>query len=486
MLSALILAALLHLSCNSTSLDKNSWTTYLDKIGSSSSSRTADLNNDGVLDVVMGTGGKENFHCDTAVIAIDGATGKLLWKASADNQIVGSAIFRDINYDGVPDVFIGGRWSELMALDGTNGKLIWKFFDQRKTPNPADSGWYNFTTPQFVPDQDLDGLEDLIVANGGNPLVPPNDPDRPAGRLLVLSSSSGKILANVKVPDGRETYMSVVCLKTGDDISIFFGTGGETIGGHLYRTKLKDIMRGDISNAKILATSDTKGFIGPPVLVDITADGFKDIVVNAVDGRLMAINGKNDALIWQVQIPGSESYSTPAVGHFNEDDVPDFFTNYGIGTFPNLPKSKLFMVDGKIGKIGYEVTVLGYQYSSPVSADLNGDGYDEVLINKNEMGWKNKTTIFYSYLVAFNFKESRQYVIGDTLQGSNEASTPWIGDLDKDNYLDVIYSAVKFNAESTEPLNPLGFSISRYSTSYKVTKPVKWGAYMGTEYTGLN
>src|SRR5215217_890148 len=163
MLSALILAALLHLSCNSTSLDKNSWTTYLDKIGSSSSSRTADLNNDGVLDVVMGTGGKENFHCDTAVIAIDGATGKLLWKASADNQIVGSAIFRDINYDGVPD-------------------------------------------------QDLDGLEDLIVANGGNPLVPPNDPDRPAGRLLVLSSSSGKILANVKVPDGRETYMSVVCL----------------------------------------------------------------------------------------------------------------------------------------------------------------------------------------------------------------------------------------------------------------------------------
>lgn len=485
LLNCLILLVLLHFSCKNPSLDKNIWTSYSDMIGSSSSCRTVDLNGDGILDIVMGTGGKENFHCDTAVIAIDGDSGKLLWKAPADNQIVGSAIFKDINHDGVPDVFIGGRWSELLALDGTNGRLIWKFYSQRIKPNPSDSGWYNFTTPQFVPDQDLDGLEDLIVSNGGNPLVPPNDPNRPAGRLLVLSSSNGKILANVKMPDGRETYMSVVCLKNAGDINVFFGTGGETIGGHLYRTKLKDVIRGDISDAKILATGNKKGFIGPPVLVDITLDGIKDVVVNSVDGRLMAINGKDDSLIWEVQIPGCESYSTPAVGYFNGDKVPDFFTNYGIGIFPHLPKSRLFMVDGRTGKLNYEVTVLGYQYSSPVVADLNNDGFDEVVVNKNEMKWKNNATQYYSYLLAFNFKENRQYVIGDTLQGSNEASTPWIGDLNKDNYLDIVYTAVKFNAESIEAVNPLGIYISRYNTSYKVTKPVKWGAYMGSDYSGV-
>jgi outer membrane protein assembly factor BamB len=474
---------LLLLSCNNNSLDINIWCSYLDEIGSSSSARTVDLNRDGVLDIVMGAGGKENFHCDTAVIAIDGANGKLLWKAGAHNQIVGSAIFNDINSDGVPDVFIGGRWSELLALDGASGKLIWKFFGQRKKANPADSGWYNFTTPQLIPDQDADGIEDLIIANGGNPLVAPEDPNRPAGRLLVLSCRNGKILANVKVPDGRETYMSVVCLKNADEIEVLFGTGGETIGGHLYRTNLNNIMKGDISDAKVLATGELKGFIGSPVLADITSDEIKDVIINSVDGRMLAINGRDDSLIWQIQIPGSESYSTPAAGYFNGDKVPDFFTNYGIGTFPDLPKSKLFMVDGKTGKIGYEITVLGYQYASPVAADLNGDGYDEVLMNKNEMRWKNNTTQYYSYLLAFSFNENRQYVIGDTLQGSNEASTPWLGDLDHDNYLDIVYSAVKFDAESIEAINPHGLFISRYNTSYKITRPVKWGAYLGSNYT---
>jgi outer membrane protein assembly factor BamB len=105
-----------------------SWEMYLDKLGTGSSPHVADLTGDGVLDIVMGMGGKENYPTDTGVVALDGTNGKMLWHLPARNQMVGSAIFEDITHDGTPDVFIGGRSAELMAIDGRNGKILWNFF----------------------------------------------------------------------------------------------------------------------------------------------------------------------------------------------------------------------------------------------------------------------------------------------------------------------------------------------------------------------
>src|SRR4029453_11063976 len=48
-------------------------------IGSESSPRTADLNNDGVLDIVMGAGKNETQKSDMGIVAFNGATGELLW-----------------------------------------------------------------------------------------------------------------------------------------------------------------------------------------------------------------------------------------------------------------------------------------------------------------------------------------------------------------------------------------------------------------------
>ncbi len=69
----------------------NSWSSTLPGIGSSSSPRLTDLTGDGVLNIVLGTGRQELLASDTAVIALDGATGQLLWHVAARDQIVGSA-----------------------------------------------------------------------------------------------------------------------------------------------------------------------------------------------------------------------------------------------------------------------------------------------------------------------------------------------------------------------------------------------------------
>ncbi len=463
-----------------------SWSVYLENIGTYSSPRMADLNNDGVMDIVIGAGGKEEVNCDSAVIALDGATGQILWTISGSNQYVGSAIFKDINDDKIKDIFIGGRWAQLTAINGADGKVIWTFFPERTKTDGSDGGWYNFTTPQFIPDQDNDDIEDIIIANGGDARAAPGDPARPTGRLLVLSSKTGKILSNVNVPDGKETYMSVVCERKDDaDYTIIFGTGGETLPGHLYKTSLHDIMQGNISTAKILASAATKGFVSSPVLADINNDNIKDIIDNAADGRMLAIDGATDSLLWEVNFPGTEAYTMPAIGFFTADSVPDVFANFAIGTFPKLNYSIRFMVNGKTGKVEYQDTIPAFQYASAVTADINGDGYDEVIVNQSALKRKQFENVFYSYLFVFDFINRKNFPIGDTLPATNLASTQWIGDIDNDKKLDIIYSAVKYENAAFDLQKPLGLFIRRYVTAIPIRKSSSWGAFMGTNYTGV-
>src|SRR4030095_10443740 len=103
------------------------WNKNFPVIGSQSSPRTTDLNNDGVLDIIIGAGKNEFQQTDMGVLALDGRTGNILWKQQAIDQVFGSASFCDINGDHVKDIFIGGRSPQLKAIDGKSGALIWDY-----------------------------------------------------------------------------------------------------------------------------------------------------------------------------------------------------------------------------------------------------------------------------------------------------------------------------------------------------------------------
>ena len=68
-----------------------SWTTSLTSVGTFSSPRVSDLTGDNIGDIIMGAGQAEFTTSDTAFFALDGATGQMLWRASASDQIFGSA-----------------------------------------------------------------------------------------------------------------------------------------------------------------------------------------------------------------------------------------------------------------------------------------------------------------------------------------------------------------------------------------------------------
>jgi len=146
----------------------NSWIKIIPDTGTYSSIRAVEITGDGVLDIVIGGGGKEYNPSDNGIMAFNGASGELLWNVPVRNQIVGSAIFNDIDNDGIKDVFIGGRSAQLYAISGKTGKKIWEFLPTEASMDLAnDTTLLNFFNPQWVPDMDNDGLKDLLVSFGG-------------------------------------------------------------------------------------------------------------------------------------------------------------------------------------------------------------------------------------------------------------------------------------------------------------------------------
>lgn len=467
------------------------WYQDLPVIGSLSSPRTTDLNNDGVMDIVMGAGQNEYQKTDMGVLAFDGKTGKLMWKQSAIDQVFGSATFCDITGDSIKDVLIGGRSPQFKALDGKTGAVIWDYHPEKYSADPIlHYAHFNFNNGVLVPDQNNDGIEDLLTINGGNPLAKPNsEVDRYPGVLILFDSRTGNIIAADTMPDGKESYMTPVVFKQpgSGEIFVVIGTGGETIDGNLYLTTISQLQSKNLSHAEVIGTETGHGFIAPPTLADINKDGYIDIVAISHGSKAIAVDGKSHATLWTQTFPGTECSNSFAPGYFTDDDVPDFFTFISKGAWPNSSGSVEVMVNGVNGNIEYRDSIGCTGFSSPVVYDLNDDGRDEAVISVNNfncsVGYASQAPrTIENKLIAIDFANLKIDTL-DKAQGfKNIFSTPWIGDLDGDGYLDLIYCQY---FHYSDLVSFLGMRIKRLDMPVKIKQPVIWGAFLGSRGDGI-
>lgn len=463
------------------------WQLTLPAAGTYASPRAIDLNGDGVKDIVLGAGGDAEWQgSESGVLAIDGRDGRLLWKASCRNQIVGSPLFLPVNGDETPDVIIGGRSAQLLALDGRNGRLIWEYLPHRdEFDYRRDTTLLNFFTPQRLADQDGDGVDDFVISYGGYVAAPADDPARPAGYLAVFSSATGQLLCRAPMPDGRETYLSPVLLPGGDAPLVLFGTGGETLPGNLYGTPLDDLFDNRIDRAILLAEGKEKGFIAPPVLADLNGDAALDIVVNAYEGHTLALDGLDFTELWKVEAgEGYETHSQPAVGYFNNDQTPDFFVHFSSGRWPSSAGGTQLLIDGKTGQAAAVGSLGSLQMSSPVVLPRQ-DGPDRVYLAVNEKkntgnpiesglpGQKYETAI-----VAFDFDPPRHTVLVQRT-GINLGSTLLIDDLNGNRLLELIYC---FNLNPYDIKTFGGIRMECHPLSEASPGRLPWSQYMGGQY----
>ena len=430
-----------------------------------SSPRAADLNGDGVLDIVLGHG-QETLPQAGYVTARDGRTGTELWRVETRDEIFGSPGLADLTGDGTPDVVIGGRNAELYAIDGRSGEVLWLFYPR----GHADlDGWYNFYTPQFLDDLDGDAVPEILVANGGDPGLPPFYP-RPPGHLMVLSGRSGEIVAAGETPDAGETYMSALVYRRASDGTEFvvFGTGGETLAGSLWVVPLADVITGDLSRSQeVIAPANRRGLVAPPALVDLTYDGTPDIVAATFDGRLVALDGESLQLIWSHQFPDSETWATPAVGFLDGDAVPDVFAAFSVGMLPAYTASILVAVSGATGELLWQERFDLPLISSPLAVDLSGDGRDEVLITLSPV--KEAVSQRLLLVDADGWRVMELLATPGTSFG-----TGIVTDLDGDGVLELVHS--RFDDEE--------WTLERRTLGPLASDGVSWGAYLGTFYDG--
>ena len=429
-----------------------------------SSPRVADLNSDGILDIVIGHG-NENVPKAGFVTAHDGATGAQLWRVETRDEMFGSPGLGQLTDDAIPDVVIGGRNAQLYAIDGATGEVLWSFYPQG---DARADGWFNFYTPQFLDDIDGDGIGELLIANGGDSTLPAFFP-RPPGHLMVLSGRSGAIVAAGQTSDGGETYLSALTYRRSSDGAqlVVFGSGGETHAGSLWVAELADVANGDLAASRpVIAPHSDRGMVAPPSLTDLTGDGTVDIIAATFDGRLMALDGEGFGVLWSLDFPNSETWASPALGFFDEDMVPDVFAAFSVGRLPNYTESVLVAVSGLTGDVLWQESFEQPLLSSPLAVDLSGDGRDEIIITLSP-AMEGEQVVLQIDPDGWRLAELLR-------RPARSFGTGLVADLDNDGRLELITTGFADDV----------WFLERRALGVPVPSRISWGAYLGSTYNG--
>jgi hypothetical protein len=454
------------------------WQNFTDSIPTLSSPRACDLNNDGIKDIVIG-GGTDGQQSNNGIMAFNGNNGNLLWKRASRNELFGSAIFQDVNNDGINDVFISGRSAQMLCINGSNGQLLWDYFPY--AVNPADSGLYNFYNPQFIPDVSGDNLPDILVSNGGDHAAPAWDTSRPEGYLMVINSANGSLIAKAVVPDSAEIYCSpiVANIKNDGTLWILYGTGGETLGGSFWACQLNELLGNSLQNSVELLHDGQKGFIAPASIYK-NLNGTYDIIVQSFSGKITRIKGSDFSQQWSVNFPACESSAAPVIGNFTGSMVPDVFAVLFKGsTAGGYSDFYQVMIDGENGNIVFRDSIGSLHFGSGNAIDFNNDGRDEVLASISSMN----NGRFRHQLHVFDFANAQISTLGAVQTGLNLASTPLIDDIDSDSNLDLIHVVKK---DSLDPSGWKGIYLSRLNLNMpEPLSGIAWGSYMGNKNDGI-
>ncbi|XP_013402918.1 protein FAM234B isoform X1 [Lingula anatina] len=395
------------------------WKIDMADIGSESCIRLVDVDEDGRLDILLGIGIGKDVHtledkekmdkfckslgspspCAGFVIALRGYDGKELWRLNTYAEVFEiNCQELDVNKDGKLDCIGSGRLSTLLAFDPRTGQALW-----RKNSTVFNNGWNNYNVIT-VPDVDGDTVPEIVVPHGGEPKFKPSEHVRFAGRLIMLSGATGHVIGQyLEMPDSKETYSSLALHSRKDGTQfILFGSGGETVPGNFLAISLADFFKHALSTEPHMSApslagnnaawpgkwkdpvtgiitiykSDLKGVMVPPTLVDVTHDGVKDILMSGYDGTMALYNGETLETIWQKQFIGYESYSTPGVGYFDDDDILDFMSHWSHGEWPSYDHCMTVIQNGKTGDVMWALNTSKFEMSSPLvlrTTDLHRD-----------------------------------------------------------------------------------------------------------------
>lgn len=344
----------------------------------------------------------------------------------------------DLNGDGRKEIVVGGSDGMLYAVKSDCSGILWQKqladYINPHAPNPSGQ---DIESSPAAADIDGDGHPEIVVSTG---FMPENHHN---GAVLVLDHNGNlqpgwpKLARDLNGagdppwnPDGySDGFFSTPALGDIDgdqQMEIVVGSFDKCIYAWEANGSPVAGWWDHAANQPARCLIDT--IWSSPALADLDGDGVLDIIIGTdahpdyIGGSIWALKGDNTVL-WTVYTT-QVLQSSPAVGDINNDGFPEVVI--GTGTYYQGEDSdghKVYAFDRFGNHLpGWPVATQGDMPSSPALADLDGDGFLEVVIGcgaESDVGNSNACAGKSLYVLRHNGQAFPGYPTSVT------AAVPW-------------------------------------------------------------
>lgn len=262
--------------------------------------QSADLNNDGLEDVVVSAWNRDDY-INHVYIFIQNANGTLTDKTStllANSVVQGTShiLINDFNKDGHVDIFLSGYKEDNIGQVGVPSVMLWGSSTQY-----IRQDWdINLAAGACMSDFNNDGYMDLLVAGGG--FTAQND----IGGIYLNNTNQTKFTLQANNILGDNQFSSCAAFKNGTDTVVYLGNNTFTNPPQNRILTIDSSL--NVTSQTIVAVS-ANYYSVDAVAVDLNNDGSVDFV-DIQNGNAGAVDSVGPKILYKNNNDGTFTATT--------------------------------------------------------------------------------------------------------------------------------------------------------------------------------
>jgi outer membrane protein assembly factor BamB len=369
-----------------------------------------DINNDGVVDAVIGAS-KGSSTPDGKVHAIDGSTGSSIWTFTpgTSGYTNGDVAIGDFDGDEYPDVAVACWDDYVYAINGSNGNEMWSTEIGSMFIHAVDTGDVNGDGiddvaygHSYLPGWNnyfgvLDGTDGSTIWNKtvdypiveGGVLVEDIDDDgdleaifgNRTGQIFVRNASNGDLeweynIGPVGSPTNYDMYLFTYDIDDDDDLDLIVGNNYGN--NYIYAFD-------GTTNETIWVSDELNGYPKDISFGDVTGDGNLNIIAATYD-RVQILEASNGSKLFYYAVSGT--IATVGCADFDGDSKIDTLAGGGAEFSGSNPSKSIWALKTVESPLLWEFDF--GQYGNALAIDnLNQDEFMDVIAvcSSDDMAW---------------------------------------------------------------------------------------------------